>query len=216
MRIAVLGTPKRVEELKQKVSSNHELIEVKNTDFEGYDLIFDLDFDDHPEHVQFYQHLKGVPVMVSAVKVALEAAVHQLDSAPECIFYGLNALPTFINRSLTEMTSLREEDRAQAESLLSDLGWTIQWVESRVGMVTPRIVLMIINEAFYTVQEGTASKQDIDTGMRLGTAYPKGPFEWCDEIGIKDVYEVLEALYQDTHDERYKVCPLLKKAYLTA
>ena len=216
MRIAVLGTPKRVEELKQKVSSNHELIEVKNTDFEGYDLIFDLDFDDHPEHVQFYQHLKGVPVMVSAVKVALEAAVHQLDSAPECIFYGMNALPTFIKRSLTEMTSLREEDRAQAESLLSDLGWTIQWVESRVGMVTPRIVLMIINEAFYTVQEGTASKQDIDTGMRLGTAYPKGPFEWCDEIGIKDVYEVLEALYQDTHDERYKVCPLLKKAYLTA
>jgi 3-hydroxybutyryl-CoA dehydrogenase len=55
---------------------------------------------------------------------------------------------------------------------------------------------------------------DIDLGMKLGTAYPHGPFEWCDMIGIKHVYEVLNALYLDTHDDRYKICSLLKTEYL--
>jgi 3-hydroxybutyryl-CoA dehydrogenase len=73
---------------------------------------------------------------------------------------------------------------------------------------------MIINEAFFTVQEGTASREDIDTGMKLGTAYPKGPFEWMNEVGIENVYLALEAIYNDTKDGRYKICPLLKKEYL--
>jgi 3-hydroxybutyryl-CoA dehydrogenase len=74
---------------------------------------------------------------------------------------------------------------------------------------------MIINEAYYTVQEGTANRDDIDQAMKLGTNYPMGPFEWCKKIGITDVYETLEALYNDTHDERYKICSLLKHDYLT-
>ena len=48
------------------------------------------------------------------------------------------------------------------------------------------------------------------TGMRLGTNYPYGPFEWCEKIGLNEVYETLEAIYEDTKDERYKICPLLK------
>jgi 3-hydroxybutyryl-CoA dehydrogenase len=64
------------------------------------------------------------------------------------------------------------------------------------------------------LQEGTASKEDIDTSMKLGTNYPFGPFEWANKIGIKHVYETIEAIYLDTHDERYKVCPMLKTMYL--
>lgn len=81
-------------------------------------------------------------------------------------------------------------------------------------MVTPRIVCMIINEAFYTVQEGTASKEDIDKSMKLGTNYPYGPFDWCSKIGIKNVFELLDAMYTDTREQRYKICPLLKTEYL--
>ena len=73
---------------------------------------------------------------------------------------------------------------------------------------------MIINEAYYTVQEGTATREDIDLGMKLGTAYPMGPFEWCEKVGVKNVYETLDAIYEDTHDERYKICPLMKTEFL--
>ena len=81
-------------------------------------------------------------------------------------------------------------------------------------MVTPRIIFMIINEACYTVQEGTATMDDIDRAMKLGTNYPYGPFEWADLIGVNDIYETLASIYEDTKDERYKICSLLKSKYL--
>ena len=98
--------------------------------------------------------------------------------------------------------------------ITSKLGVEYDTVEDRVGMVSPRILFMIINEACYTLQEGTAAVNDIDIAMKLGTNYPLGPFEWCDKIGINEVFETLVAIYEDTKDERYKICPLLKSKYL--
>lgn len=97
---------------------------------------------------------------------------------------------------------------------MNELGWNYEIVGDRVGMVTPRVIFMIINEACFALQEGTAGKEDIDRSMKLGTNYPKGPFEWADQIGIRDTYETLNAIFTDTGDERYKVCPLLKTKYL--
>ena len=86
-------------------------------------------------------------------------------------------------------------------------------VEDRVGMVSARVICMIINEAYNTFGEGTASKEDINLAMKLGTNYPLGPFEWCTEIGVRNVYELLEAIFRDTNDERYRIAPELVKEY---
>jgi 3-hydroxybutyryl-CoA dehydrogenase len=75
---------------------------------------------------------------------------------------------------------------------------------------------MIINEAYYTVQERTALPEDIDQAMKLGTNYPKGPFEWCREIGINNVYHLLDSMYLDTREERYKICSLLKQEWINS
>ena len=105
-------------------------------------------------------------------------------------------------------------DTQEIEKFASILGYElIEWVQSRVGFITPRVLCMIINEAYYTVQEGTANKEDINTAMKLGTNYPKGPFEFLELFGIDLVYEQLLALYNDTQDERYKICSLLKQEY---
>jgi 3-hydroxybutyryl-CoA dehydrogenase len=104
-------------------------------------------------------------------------------------------------------------DTKRLEELCSQLQSKFLVVDDRVGMVTPRVICMIINEAYFTLQEGTASREDIDLGMKLGTNYPFGPFEWCERIGIRHVFELLEAVYEDTKDERYRICPLLKKEY---
>jgi 3-hydroxybutyryl-CoA dehydrogenase len=214
MKIAVLGTPNRIKELRCIIDSKHELIEVKNKQFVGYDLIIDLEFDNYQDRLHDYAHLEGMLIIVGAVKSQLEAQMHQYPHRILCTLIGMNTLPTFINRSLIELTTVQEEDKAKIYKTIQDLNWEVRWVESRVGMVTPRIIFMIINEAYYTLQEGTASRSDIDTGMKLGTAYPMGPFEWCNKVGLKNVYETLEAVYNDTKDERYKICPLLKTEYL--
>ena len=72
---------------------------------------------------------------------------------------------------------------------------------------------MIINEAYLTAEEGTATPEDIDTSMRLGTNYPYGPFEWSERIGIRHVYEVLKSVQEATGDERYTVAASLQTAY---
>jgi 3-hydroxybutyryl-CoA dehydrogenase len=127
---------------------------------------------------------------------------------------GFNGLPSFFDLGVLEVSIWKNEDKPMLESLANTLGFQYLLVDDRVGLVTPRVICMIINEAYYTVQEGTASRDDIDMAMKLGTNYPYGPFEWCKRIGLRHVYELLEAVYEDTHDERYKICPLLKKEYL--
>ena len=128
--------------------------------------------------------------------------------------FGFCGLPTLINRSLLEVSLYDEADREQLAETCAALGTDYRVVADRVGLVTPRVICQIINEACFTVQEGTASMADVDLAMKLGTNYPRGPFAWANAIGVGRVYAVLEALWQDTHDERYKICPLLKRQAL--
>ena len=128
--------------------------------------------------------------------------------------FGFCGLPTLLNRSLLEVSLYHEADREKLAETCAALGTDYRIVADRVGLVTPRVICQIINEACFTVQEGTATMQDVDLGMKLGTNYPRGPFAWANAIGVERVYAVLEALWDDTHDERYKVCPLLKRQAL--
>ena len=124
--------------------------------------------------------------------------------------FGFCGLPTLLNRPLLEVSISNEADREKLAETCAALGTDYRVVADRVGLVTPRVICQIINEACFTVQEGTATMQDVDLGMKLGTNYPHGPFAWANAIGVERVYAVLEAMWHDTHDERYKVCPLLK------
>ena len=213
MKISVKGHPNQITELEALLSTS-ALVPFKSNEIDTYDVIFDLDFDENPDNLPLYLPQKEKLVVLGSVRLQLEEILAEIGGKPSSILIGMNSLPTFINRSLLECCALQKEDEVKASKVFSELGIEPRFVSSRVGLVTPRIVCMIINEAYFTVQEGTASKSDIDLGMKLGTAYPKGPFEWCHEIGIDHVYETLEALYEDTKDERYKICSLLKTEYL--
>ena len=70
---------------------------------------------------------------------------------------------------------------------------------------------MIINEAFFALEEGVSSKEEIDVAMKLGTNYPYGPFEWQEKIGLQNIYQLLHNLSEK--DKRYSVSPLLRKKY---
>jgi 3-hydroxybutyryl-CoA dehydrogenase len=219
MKILLVGEKKRADELRARLSLNQSL-EIdfsdgdEEEDFKDYDVIFDLNFDDDPSNAATYYSLKETPVFVSAVRLSLAEAVYANETKVKCRLFGINALPDFISQTKWEVSLYRKFETPELDKLMKTFGIDYLTVEDRVGMVKPRIIFMIINEACYTLQEGTASIEDIDLAMKLGTNYPFGPFEWCDKIGISDVFETLTALYEDTKDERYKICPLLKTKYL--
>lgn len=221
MKILVKGNSKRTEELKQKISLlDYELVCIdENTNYlvndNDFDMIFELNFDDDVQNnFKNYQNLKKTPVFVCAVKNSLAQIVHQHLENIAFPLFGINSIDTFINRNLLEVSVFNTLDEITLKNCMQQLNWDYKLVQDRVGMVTPRVICMIINEACYTLQEGTASLVDIDTSMKLGTNYPLGPFEWADKIGIQHVYQILDSVYNDTKDERYKICSLLKTHYL--
>jgi 3-hydroxybutyryl-CoA dehydrogenase len=219
MNILVIGDPNHLEEIKLKFGDSHQYtFEQVHREAERYissnDLTFDFIIDEEPFQIEIYADKSQAKVFINTAKISLaelsNLANHQLKSQ----IFGFNGLPTFLNRSILEVSIIKKEDEPHLIELCKSLNTEYLMVDDRVGLVTPRVICMIINEAYYTVQEGTATKEDIDLAMKLGTNYPYGPFEWCQRIGVTHVYELLEAVYEDTHDERYKICSLLKKEYL--
>jgi 3-hydroxybutyryl-CoA dehydrogenase len=221
MKILARGSKQQAKELAEKLQNTEHLLDIADENqvlanqINAYDLFFDLTFDEEPGRILEYNGVQ-IPMVLSAVKIQLAQVFKQFSVLIDAPIFGFNALPSFINRSLAEISCYHLKHKNELDSIFKSLNWNYKIVQDRVGMFTPRVICMIINEACYTLQEGTASMEDIDTSMKLGTGYPHGPFEWADLIGIKNVYEVLDALYTDTREERYKICPLLKTHYLMA
>jgi 3-hydroxybutyryl-CoA dehydrogenase len=79
------------------------------------------------------------------------------------------------------------------------------------GFIVNRILMPMINEAFYTLMEGVATAVDIDTGMKLGTNQPMGPLALADFIGLDTCLSILNVMHEGLGDPKYRPCPLLRK-----
>ena len=79
------------------------------------------------------------------------------------------------------------------------------------GFAVNRILMPMINEAVYTLHEGIASVEDIDTAMKLGTNQPMGPLTLADFIGLDTCLAIMEVLHEGLADTKYRPCPLLKQ-----
>lgn len=100
---------------------------------------------------------------------------------------------------------------ALALDMATTLGKTAITAGNRPGFVVNRILVPMINEAILVFQEGLASAEDIDAGMRLGCNQPIGPLALADLIGLDTVLAILEAFYDGFNDSKYRPAPLLKE-----
>lgn len=127
---------------------------------------------------------------------------------------GIGLYSTFSNAKLIEIAPSKITDAKileNAENFLKENNINCSKVPDRAGLVFPRILSMIINEAVQVYSENIASRDDIDTAMKLGTNYPFGPLEWADKLGIDLVYNILTALQNEYGEDRYRPHPALKE-----
>lgn len=217
MKILVIGEQNCLQECRLKFGEQHSYswateLDGAKSDLSVNDVVFDF-CSDNNHALEKYNSCQAI-VFLNTCKVCLADMIRPIKYPLQCRFFGFNGMPTFLNREIFEVSIARNGNADDIKEICATLNTDYLIVDDRVGLVSPRVVCMIINEAYYTELEGTATREDIDRAMILGTSYPHGPFEWCALIGIRHVYELLVSLYNDTHDERYKVCPLLKKEYL--
>jgi len=212
MEILVIGSELNLKECQEKFGTECNYQFAKNYSqakeyFRSGLIVFDFE----PDDVSIYP--KDMIVFLNSVKTTLTQLA--IGKEIHASILGFSGMPSFLNREVLETTILNKESNTTLEKTCSQLNTKYKTVEDRVGMVTPRIICMIINEAYFAIEENVASRNDIDLAMKLGTNYPYGPFEWCDKIGIKNVYELLNAVQMYTKDDRYKICELLKKEAFT-
>ncbi|WP_343669447.1 3-hydroxyacyl-CoA dehydrogenase family protein [Chitinophaga sp.] len=212
MNILVIGNEQNFIALQRKGGLAAHTVEwtdsLKGAEaLQNRDLVIDLEFDAHPDNATVYAQYPAIPVLAGVVKTSLQSVKKKYN----CTLIGCNWLPGFIDMPVTEVSWLEEAQKTILTAIMQQLCWEYELVQDAVGMVTPRVICMIINEAYMTAESNTASREDIDVAMKLGTNYPMGPFEWSKKIGIKQVYEVLTAVHTATGNERYAISELLEK-----
>jgi 3-hydroxybutyryl-CoA dehydrogenase len=126
---------------------------------------------------------------------------------------GFHLLPPLDEARLVELTRLPTTQQFAcdaAESFFAGLGFVTEWVEDAPGLVLGRIVSQLVNEAAFAIGEGVGSADDVDIGLTLGLSHPRGPVAWSEAVGLDHALAVLDGLWEERHEERYRAAPLLR------
>jgi 3-hydroxybutyryl-CoA dehydrogenase len=146
----------------------------------------------------------------SSISITQLAAVTQRPDR----FIGMhffNPVPMMALVEVIRGLQTSDTTHAAVHALALQLGKTPVTVRNAPGFVVNRILVPMINEAFFVLAEGIASAEDIDNGMKLGCNHPIGPLALADMVGLDVCLAVMNVYFSELCDSKYRPCPLLKE-----
>ena len=206
MRLVILANEQLKEELLSTGINDNCKIDWINSskEFSSYtdaDAVIDLLFEQNGYDNSHLTDLLKRPVLVNSMnKTIVEIGLPVI---------RINAWPGFLKRNVAEVCCDNNTDKNETEKILGLLNRKAEWVPDIKGFISGRVVSMIINEAYFALQENVSTKEEIDIAMKLGTNYPYGPFEWSNKIGLKKIAGLLTEL--SLIEKRYQPADLLLK-----
>lgn len=145
----------------------------------------------------------------SSISITRLAAATQRPSQVIGLHF-MNPVPLMALIELVRGMQTSQETFKTSQALAKLMGKQTCVSQDRPGFIVNRILMPMINEAFYTLSEGVASPEDIDLGMKLGTNQPMGPLALADLIGLDTCHSIMEVLYTGLGRDKYAPCPLLR------
>lgn len=115
---------------------------------------------------------------------------------------------------LLEVIRAVQSDDATYQSVCAvgeKLGKKVVTAKDSAAFIVNRTLLPFLNEAVFTLYEGVGSAEDIDAAVKMGLNHPMGPLELCDFVGLDTLLAVLDVMYKEFGDTKYRACPLLRK-----
>jgi 3-hydroxybutyryl-CoA dehydrogenase len=122
-----------------------------------------------------------------------------------------NPVPLMALLELIRGLQTSDDTHAKAEAFAKRIGKVSITAKNSPGFAVNRILCPMINEAIFALQEGLATAEDIDAGMKLGCNHPIGPLALADMIGLDTMLSVMEVFYEGFNDPKYRPAPLLKE-----
>jgi 3-hydroxybutyryl-CoA dehydrogenase len=122
-----------------------------------------------------------------------------------------NPVPLMALLELIRGLQTSDDTHAKAEAFAKRIGKVSITAKNSPGFAVNRILCPMINEAIFALQEGLATAEDIDAGMKLGCNHPIGPLALADLIGLDTMLSVMEVFYEGFNDPKYRPAPLLKE-----
>ncbi|MFP4661616.1 MAG: 3-hydroxybutyryl-CoA dehydrogenase [Halanaerobiales bacterium] len=144
---------------------------------------------------------------LSVSEIAL--SVERTDKVMGIHFF--NPVPVMRLVELIKAANTSEQTFQSVKKLVKSTGKVIVEVEESPGFIVNRLLIPLINEAIFLLYEGVASKEDIDNAIKYGANHPMGPLALADLIGLDVCLSIMETLYKDFSDPKYRTCPLLLK-----
>jgi 3-hydroxybutyryl-CoA dehydrogenase len=202
MQLIIFANERQKQELlTKKINEDVEVVYLKEyaelLKYRNAEAILILDQELTPEELQ---QIQNSSIFLNSVSKTL----------------GWLGMPKNVSRINGWMTCLKNDvweiatsDKRIVRNVFDRLGWRYIFVADEPGLVSARIIAMIVNEAYFALGDLVSSKSEINIAMKLGTNYPYGPFEWSEKIGLKNIYSLLVALNQNS--TRYNIAPALEK-----
>jgi len=206
---------------KSQADADGVLARVKGTvelsDLKAADVVIEAVVENMPLKKELYAQLDTVckPDAVFASNTS-GLSITEMASAtkrPEKVvgMHFFNPVPVMKLVEVIKGTATDEQTYALAVELSKKMGKEPISVNEAPLFVVNRILVPMINEAAFVLMEGVASAEDIDRGMMLGANHPIGPLALADLVGLDVLLAVMDTLYQETGDSKYRTCPLIRK-----
>lgn len=186
-------------------------------DFNGTQMVIEAATENYELKLKILKQLDGI-VSKDTIIASNTSSISITQMAAEVSnperFIGMhffNPVPMMALVEIIRGLQTSDATHALVQNMAKDLGKEPITVKNAPGFVVNRILVPMINEAFFVLAEGLATPEDIDAGMKLGCNHPIGPLALADMIGLDTCLAIMEVYFKNFNDSKYRPCPLLRE-----